>query len=532
MAPRSMIEWIAGANIPRVDSKQRRRSRGPRTIVEVIVSTDEDTSDEEEECQACKRVHFEDERVLKSALKKKDEPPKENFSKVEVAEPPKEPAKPDPPKRQAKAKSENDNCVCDCKECNDKIARGKSTTTTTTSHADAKKNDTKPTCVPAKCKAGGKQQKGEQTKKQNSQTASKSNKPAKPNNAHKKENSEYSKQPVTSKTPTTANAPHTRSSSAYPAQNARTHAISAFARHNMSRLILPSRAEVLIREDVIESATDPRPNAFFDAKTGLLRVYHGPHYGNPMATLVPLANANVPIGTPAPYSSVGYAVPWSVSPPAMSGALPADWNGYAAGMQMPFGGGGWGYHGGHGRKQSGSVHGNENSSRGNDQGQGNTSGGWYDSKSCGNVSTSGGNSITNSPVWENSGNDTQPSNVSHKMPGGWNSSTDSTDNTSTPTWNNDQNGGSNWQAKNTTSSNNNKNFWQPDQNQTALSGGSWADGGVGPTTAGEGWGGASTTPAWGDKSLAASTKGKKGRHSRRNSSGGGGGGGATDNVAW
>ncbi|RKF82687.1 hypothetical protein GcM1_168003 [Golovinomyces cichoracearum] len=58
-------------------------------------------------------------------------------------------------------------------------------------------------------------------------------------------------------------------------------------REMATQIIQASRAEVVIREDVIESHNDPRPNAFFDSKTGILRVYHGPVYGNPLATLIP-----------------------------------------------------------------------------------------------------------------------------------------------------------------------------------------------------------------------------------------------------
>lgn len=49
--------------------------------------------------------------------------------------------------------------------------------------------------------------------------------------------------------------------------------------------VLDSRSEVVIREDVIETPSDPRPNAFFDASNGMLRVYHGPKWGNPMGSL-------------------------------------------------------------------------------------------------------------------------------------------------------------------------------------------------------------------------------------------------------
>lgn len=58
----------------------------------------------------------------------------------------------------------------------------------------------------------------------------------------------------------------------------------------VKRVIKPSRGEVVLREDVIECPSDPRPNAFFDTRTGVLRVYHGPVYGNPLSTLIPLSS--------------------------------------------------------------------------------------------------------------------------------------------------------------------------------------------------------------------------------------------------
>ncbi|KFY41621.1 hypothetical protein V494_02891 [Pseudogymnoascus sp. VKM F-4513 (FW-928)] len=118
----------------------------------------------------------------------------------------------------------------------------------------------------------------------------------------------------------------------------------------MSRLILPSRAEVIIREDVLENASDPRPNAFFDARTGMLRVYHGPMYGNPTVSLVPLQAQHVPIGTPAPPTSA-WTNPWI----GMMGGMGGRW---------PFSGNQQGGGGGQGM-QNGSPTGNKNYSRGN-----------------------------------------------------------------------------------------------------------------------------------------------------------------------
>lgn len=72
----------------------------------------------------------------------------------------------------------------------------------------------------------------------------------------------------------------------------------------MSRIIQPCRADVVLREDVIECESDPRPNAFFDSRSGTLRVYHGSVYGNPYATLIPLPQSQVPFGTYPPNTAM------------------------------------------------------------------------------------------------------------------------------------------------------------------------------------------------------------------------------------
>ncbi|KFZ02924.1 hypothetical protein V502_11393 [Pseudogymnoascus sp. VKM F-4520 (FW-2644)] len=110
-----------------------------------------------------------------------------------------------------------------------------------------------------------------------------------------------------------------------PEQRRTLQNLSSFITKNMSRLILPSRAEVIIREDVLENASDPRPNAFFDARTGMLRVYHGPMYGNPGGSLVPLQAQHVPIGTPAPPTSA-WANPWAGMMGGMGGRWPFSVN--------------------------------------------------------------------------------------------------------------------------------------------------------------------------------------------------------------
>ncbi|KZL67038.1 hypothetical protein CI238_04700 [Colletotrichum incanum] len=68
-------------------------------------------------------------------------------------------------------------------------------------------------------------------------------------------------------------------------------------------LIMPIRAEVLQVEHTIEGVEDPRPNAFHDPQHGVLRVYHGPAYGNPYGMLYPARDPNkapLPMGAPHP----------------------------------------------------------------------------------------------------------------------------------------------------------------------------------------------------------------------------------------
>ncbi|KFY41605.1 hypothetical protein V495_04874 [Pseudogymnoascus sp. VKM F-4514 (FW-929)] len=135
-----------------------------------------------------------------------------------------------------------------------------------------------------------------------------------------------------------------------PEQQRTLQNISSFITKNMSRLILPSRAEVIIREDVLENPSDPRPNAFFDARTGMLRVYHGPMYGNPGGSLVPLQAQHVPIGTPAPPTSA-WTNPWA----GMMGGMTGRW---PFGVSQRGGGGDQGM-------QHGGPTGNKNYSSGN-----------------------------------------------------------------------------------------------------------------------------------------------------------------------
>lgn len=80
-------------------------------------------------------------------------------------------------------------------------------------------------------------------------------------------------------------------------------------------LIMPIRAEVVQVEHTIEGVEDPRPNAFHDPQHGVVRVYHGPAYGNPYGLLYPARDPNkapLPMGVPHPLQNpyfYGFANP-------------------------------------------------------------------------------------------------------------------------------------------------------------------------------------------------------------------------------
>ncbi|KAI9733480.1 MAG: hypothetical protein M1818_007228 [Claussenomyces sp. TS43310] len=550
MPAKSMVEWIAGANLPR-SYPTRKEGRGPRKVVEVKVSADFGRSVEDVSKPSpctCKKVHFEGDQALKSAMKK----PAEVVSKPQ----------PEPDKEEAKIWSDERQCTCDCKACQRREAEHE--------------NSAKGIGTQENASGGGGESKQNRKGKNHRKIERDKSNPKANYDSHEKSDhkaDEVVKQRASSPAPqpylnpTTVAAPQ--------------RTISEFVRLNMSRLIQPSRAEVVIREDVIECANDPRPNAFFDAKTGILRVYHGPNYGNPMASVVPLTNAHIPIGTPAPlgYPPLSYPMPWGPAFATMSGALPADWS-RSPSSKMPQrgppahsrdgrggdGGGdsgskskpnsgpnrekanrsGWVSGGGNNGKMSSS---NRNSRRGPTKTHNETSGrvttesgghaAWGSNTDKNNHAARWGDT-TGDAAWDNNGNDDSKNNNddSKPVPGAWHAndtawdSADAEDDTndnnhdndydntydrantydkdnddnndSWTTWvagssTRDQNKG--WTdggSKNRHAKKHDNARWQPDQNQTALSGGSWADDVP------------AAVPMWGDTTVAASSSRRKG----------------------
>lgn len=77
-----------------------------------------------------------------------------------------------------------------------------------------------------------------------------------------------------------------------------------FYHPRLPNLIGPIRAQVIQTEPVVETSEDPPPNAFYDAEHNIMRVYHGPVYGNHFSrSLYPKrdqANRPLPVGMPHP----------------------------------------------------------------------------------------------------------------------------------------------------------------------------------------------------------------------------------------
>lgn len=69
------------------------------------------------------------------------------------------------------------------------------------------------------------------------------------------------------------------------AVNKTTFKLPKYPKELRPKLIMPTRAKVVQVEHTVESLNDPAPNAFFDSKKGITRVYHGPKWGNLKAEL-------------------------------------------------------------------------------------------------------------------------------------------------------------------------------------------------------------------------------------------------------
>ncbi|KAH9900624.1 hypothetical protein F4778DRAFT_782151 [Xylariomycetidae sp. FL2044] len=104
-------------------------------------------------------------------------------------------------------------------------------------------------------------------------------------------------------------------------------------------LLMPPRHDIFTLEHAVETNQDPRPNAYYDSQNGIMRVYHGPAYGNPYGHLYPQQTYHgkyLPPGAPHPTQNPwGHVFPqvfdtFAQPPPQMPGHAP----GQAAPNQM------------------------------------------------------------------------------------------------------------------------------------------------------------------------------------------------------
>ncbi|PSR90368.1 hypothetical protein BD289DRAFT_452389 [Coniella lustricola] len=96
-------------------------------------------------------------------------------------------------------------------------------------------------------------------------------------------------------------------------------------------LVMPTRARVVQVEHAVESPNDPAPNAFFDSKKGITRVYHGPRWSNHQAELYGQAGSAEIKAEPGTHST---HVPPPAHPPPMP--VPPHWaTGYPPPYWMP-----------------------------------------------------------------------------------------------------------------------------------------------------------------------------------------------------
>ncbi|ROW13091.1 hypothetical protein VPNG_05920 [Cytospora leucostoma] len=92
-------------------------------------------------------------------------------------------------------------------------------------------------------------------------------------------------------------------------------------------LIMPVRSKVLQCEHTIEGPHDPRPNAFIDSGKGIVRVYHGPTWGNHTGELYGSLN---PAKMPSPIP------PSAIPPPGFHGYPPGPPGYYGPPPYGPF----------------------------------------------------------------------------------------------------------------------------------------------------------------------------------------------------
>lgn len=259
MVSDSFFTWMAGtAPQPR---PPRPRSRSPRRELKATVRVDlsdtefSSTSSDDNTSKVKKVVRFkEDER--KSAMKK-------DVAKGKIEAKPKEDS----------GKEASDSADSQCSRCCREIKARKSD----------KQNAKGDTQKGKSNKAEHQHQQGKHQKqnKQNNQPQQSQNNGKQQNqqNQQNRDQSSNQNQRPQGNWNNQNNSNNTNRANPVAQNNRRPSQYSSLPINMVGRVIKPSRADVVLREDVVEGPTDPRPNAFFDPKTGVLRVYHGPVYG-------------------------------------------------------------------------------------------------------------------------------------------------------------------------------------------------------------------------------------------------------------
>ncbi|KAK2604882.1 hypothetical protein N8I77_007775 [Diaporthe amygdali] len=365
--PNSLSEWMVGQNF----KSTPRRSSGQTQILKVSLSEDETSGDETlqitysgrrrtgsatiqatPQSSSRKKVSFDNDRKpLKSALKKRAVSPSDSSdtliedtsedatttekdessaidesdtSEDEVWVKKKKPKAENKPKAAPVCKKETDSEdssavkdalpheTCDCKDCvmGRKILKAMI-------KLDAKKaadgDSKKVNNEKQKGKQKGSKKKDDATSTEVSETTETEateedkEKPSKqkkkkeePKENEKKSSSKENKKP----SPKTEEQKQTVDKNAFK--------LPTYPKFMEPNLIMPIKSKVVQCEHAIEGPNDPRPNAFIDSGKGIVRVYHGPVWGNHTGELYGAANpSKLPPLPPSAVPYHGYPPNWA-----------------------------------------------------------------------------------------------------------------------------------------------------------------------------------------------------------------------------
>ncbi|KAI1496736.1 hypothetical protein F5X99DRAFT_421905 [Biscogniauxia marginata] len=364
--PNTLYEWMIGQNLPRGKSKKSKKPR-TRSRLAFEVSTDDESESDvykitlpSEKRDRTKKVRFVEE-APKSGLKA----PKEPSNPV--------PAEPAPEKLKQEKQAKNKSCQSSKKdtdgddakevhaqhkakkakqaeEANAKKAKQKKkdkgkkkkpepesesevTETTDTEpetepeteeseeqseeqsekESEKESEDEKPKNKEKKKEKGKEKQKNNQKKNSNNdKKGGKKNKKQKSDDEEDKTASEPEPEPEPEAGPQSEPEPKTPKAEKKKRRKDKKvtlppHHPPPEVRHG--NFLLPPRSHILHVEHAVEAPDDPRPNAFYDNENGVMRVYHGPAYGNPYGALYPkriYRHQPLPVGTPHPMYNPWY----------------------------------------------------------------------------------------------------------------------------------------------------------------------------------------------------------------------------------